>query len=60
MITIVNSKKLIDMLPPLDEEAALIVSINRKHIEFEAWFNKLYLYLGVLAPVYIIIRCYQH
>ena len=59
MITIVNSKTLMDMLPPLDEDTALQLRINQRCAEFEVWFNKFAMYLGAFAILYIIIRCYQ-
>lgn len=58
MVTIVNSRKLMDMLPPLDYDTALTLEVNKRKERLEAEFNKVCIWLGVFAILYVTIRCY--
>ena len=58
MVTIVNSKTLMDMLPPLDNDTALQLRINQRYAEFEAAFNKVAIYMALFALLHITIRIY--
>lgn len=58
MVTIINSKTLSNMLPPLDPQVLMSIEICKREREFEAMFNKFATWLGVFAILYVIFRCY--
>lgn len=58
MLTIIDSKTFKKMLPPLDPDLLMSLQICEREREFEARFNKIAIYLGVFALLYIIMRIY--
>jgi hypothetical protein len=58
MITIVMTKDLLNMLPPMDEEIACNLRLLRYGEESDALFKVLSVYLSLFALFYLTMRIY--
>lgn len=59
MVTIVNSKRLIDMLPPLDAEVKQAMDIANRKTRIEQSLDVWSLWLAVFAMLYILHGVYM-